>query len=274
MTSAFVTPPDWLFSLARRTDLLFTSFEGEIRDAGDYLTIRTPANPTYHWGNFLIFARPPVAGDAERWPELFRQTFADQPAVTHRLFNWQGEADATALEPFLAQGYVLDQALVLSARQLIPPAHLRPDLEIRPLADEAEWEAAIQLQLRCRDDRFGLAAYEPFKRRQFETYRRMADAGRGAWFGAFAQGRLVGDLGLFHDNQLGRYQNVGTDPDFRRQGICANLVWCAGRYALETWGLDQLVMEADAGYHAARIYQNLGFAPVETNQSLSWWPGI
>ena len=48
-------------SLGYRTDLFFPRFDGEVTDRGDYIVIRTPSNPTYHWGNFLLFNQPPVA---------------------------------------------------------------------------------------------------------------------------------------------------------------------------------------------------------------------
>src|SRR3990172_6867910 len=58
-------------SLAWRTDLIFPRFDGEILDRGRYLVIRTPSNPTFYWGNFLLFDGPPAPGDDEPWPPLF-----------------------------------------------------------------------------------------------------------------------------------------------------------------------------------------------------------
>lgn len=264
----------WLRSLARRTDLIFARHDGEVSAHADWLCVRTRSNPDYHWGNLLIFAAPPTVADVRVWPARFADCFGDDARVRHRLFSWEGRASAEALAAFAAAGYRLEHGEVLCATRLLPPRWPRPDLEIRPLAGEAEWEAAIQLQLRCRHPMFTLAQTEPFKRRQFETYRALAAAGRGAWFGAFAGGRLVGDLGLFCETGLGRYQNVGTDPDFRRQGVCAQLVSTAGRLALAQWGVEQLVIEAEADSAAGRIYRALGFGLVETNQSLSWWEGM
>ncbi len=43
-------------SLGYRTDLIFPKFDGQIIDRGNYLVILTPTNPTYYWGNFLLFA--------------------------------------------------------------------------------------------------------------------------------------------------------------------------------------------------------------------------
>ena len=60
-----------IHSLGYRTDLFFPRFDGEVTDRGDYIVIRTTSNPTYHWGNFLLFSQPPAAGDLERWLRLF-----------------------------------------------------------------------------------------------------------------------------------------------------------------------------------------------------------
>ena len=81
----------------------------------------------------------------------------------------------------------------------------------------------------------------------------------------------MGDLGIFFEGPVGRYQMVGTHPDFRKQGICGTLVYEAGLMAFEEFALDHLVMEADPDYHAARIYESVGFNKAEINYSLSWW---
>jgi hypothetical protein len=42
-------------SLGYRTDLFFPRFDGIIIDRGSYLVIRTPGNPHFYWGQFLLF---------------------------------------------------------------------------------------------------------------------------------------------------------------------------------------------------------------------------
>ena len=42
-------------SLGFRTDLRLLEMTGSvIEDRGTHLVVRTPANPTYFWGNFLL----------------------------------------------------------------------------------------------------------------------------------------------------------------------------------------------------------------------------
>lgn len=43
-----------LRSLGYHTDLMFPRFDGLVVDCGDYLAVRTPSNPRFYWGNFLL----------------------------------------------------------------------------------------------------------------------------------------------------------------------------------------------------------------------------
>ena len=114
---------------------------------------------------------------------------------------------------------------------------------------------------------------DTFKTEQMKQYRKMSESKMGHWYGAFLQDQLVGDLGIFHDGELGRFQVVGTRPEFRRLGICQTLVYEAALWAQRDYQIDQLVMEADAHYHAAKIYESVGFRPAEKSYALSWWSG-
>jgi len=259
-------------ALTRQTDLFFSKFSGNIIDRENYVVVQTPDNPGFHWGNYIIFSSPPGKGDFEKWCAIYRAEFPYYPTIQHMTFTWNEDPARTPdFEPFLEAGFELDQAKVLSATQVVPPFKINHDIQVRPILTEAEWEAAIQLQILCRKPEFDRSGYEVFKRRQFLTYKQMADAGLGHWFGAFINETMVGDLGIFHNGVLGRYQNVGTHPSFRRLGICGTLVYEAARVAFRKFGVQTLVMEADANYHAGAIYESVGFKVVEHDRSLSWW---
>jgi predicted GNAT family acetyltransferase len=103
-------------------------------------------------------------------------------------------------------------------------------------------------------------------------WREMANAGLGAWHGAFLTERLVADCGLFFDDAagVGRFQSVATHPDFRRRGLCGRLIWEVARAGLQR--VPTLVMVADDEYHAARIYESVGFERVEVSFALSLEP--
>lgn len=262
-------------SLGYRTDLIFPAFDGEIIDRMDYLVIRTPTNPTFYWGNFLLFSRPPREGDLERWRALFAQEIGVPPQVKHQVFGWDSpEGTEGAVQPFLAAGFRLERNLVLASTAPLLPARPSSEVRIRPLKTDADWERAVENQVACREPEFEEGEYLQFQRQQMARYRRLAASGHGDWYGAFIGRRLVADLGLFNREGVGRYQSVVTHPAFRRRGIAGTLVCEAGRQALARYGLQALVIVADQDSSPARLYASLGFAPAEQQLGLEWWPEI
>jgi len=264
-----------LRSLGYRTDLIFPAFDGEIIDRGDYLAVRSPLNPTFYWGNFLLFAKPPQEGDFEKWRELFGRDIGAPPKVTHLAFGWDSpQGDSGLIEPFLQAGFGVERSVVLTATQPRPPARPSSEVTIRVLNTDADWAQAVELQVLGREPGHEEAGYREFKERARDRYRSMEAAGLGHWYGAFIGDRLVADLGVFHDGRgLGRYQAVETHPDFRRRGIAGTLVYEAGRRAIVEHGLQTLVIIADEDGDPSRLYQAVGFAPTEKDVGVLWWQG-
>ncbi|MBT3322740.1 MAG: GNAT family N-acetyltransferase [Anaerolineae bacterium] len=259
-------------SLGYRTDLIFPKFDGQILDRGDYLVILTPTNPTYYWGNFLLFPKPPKGNDLENWKAIFSKEIGSQINAEHFTFGWDTiVGDLGEIKPFLDAGFDLSQSVVLSTQEVKMPTKYNQEAVIRPLTDNLDWEQATQNQIACRDPEHTFEDYQIFKRDQMKRYRLMAKAGMGLWFGAFLGKKLVADLGVFATEDIGRFQNVGTHPNFRRLGICGALVYEASCYAFEYMKIKTLVMVADEHYHAAKIYESVGFQPKEHQAGLTWW---
>ena len=256
-------------SLGYRTDLIFHRFEGDVTDRGRYLVVRTPRNPTYRWGNFLLFDAPPGPGDFERWTALFEREVGRPPEVTHKVFGWdaagEGEGD---IEPFLAAGYALETSAVMATSTLKLPQKYNHDVKIRALT-EADYAAVVDLHVLSGYEGESEADYRPFWEANMRGFGRMVRAGRGAWFGAFLDGELVADMGIFTDGELARYQAVVTHPEYRRRGICGTLLYEVGRYALRR-GARTLVIVADDAYFAKNIYASVGFTPKERQLGLEW----
>jgi GNAT superfamily N-acetyltransferase len=259
-------------SLGYQTDLIFPSYDGEIIDRGDYLVIRTPTNPSFYWGNYLLFDRPPMEGDYQRWQELFARQIGTPPLVTHRTLGWDTtDNELGIIEPFLENGYRLEQSVVLTTQEPVLPSNPVQGVTVRPLELEHEWIQGIENQVACRDPGFEETSYRLFRQRQMNRYRAMARAGLGAWFGAFIENQLIADLGIFYTQQLGRYQSVQTHPNHRRQGIASYLVSQSGIYALDRFGITTLVIVAEAGSQAERLYQAAGFEIVEHQTGIGKW---
>jgi len=255
-----------LHSLGITTDLIFIDYNGSIDRRENYYVVRTVSNPSFWFGNCLIFDAPPASGDFEKWIALFKKEIAEKQKTQHMVFLWDtvnGEKGIT--DQFLKNGFELDQTLVLTANKLIPPVKYNTDIKVRILESDEDWEQAIINQINCRDESNGetLEGHIAFKRIQMANYRAMQIDGLGNWYGAFLDKVLIGDLGLFFQEDTGRFQNVGTHPDYRRKGVCATLVYEVSKSALLNHKLKHLVMVADENYHAGGIYESVGYKASE-----------
>ncbi|NQY99869.1 MAG: hypothetical protein HRT45_04265 [Bdellovibrionales bacterium] len=122
-------------SLGRRTDFIFAGFSGLIEDKGGYTLIKTPSNPGYHWGNYMVFDRAPEQGDLNRWRSLFDQEFSFYTEPHHYVFTWDTEANHPGEhQEFLEAGFELDSAVVLTAKELKKPAHYNDEIEFKKLS--------------------------------------------------------------------------------------------------------------------------------------------
>jgi len=259
-------------SLGYQTDLIFPKFDGKILDRGDYLVILTPDNPRFHWGNFLLFKSPPKREDFQLWKNIFHREIASHLDVHHIAFGWDTvKGEAGDAEAFVDAGFKVFKSVVLSTNKVRAPTNFNTDVVIRPLCGDSEWQQAINNQIACREPDHDIESYTQFKIDQMLRYRKMTKAGVGHWFGAFLGDKMVADLGIFQVDNRARFQSVVTHPDYRRLGICGTLVYKSSRYAFEKMNVKTLVMIADEEYHAARIYESVGFVPKERQVGLSWW---
>jgi GNAT superfamily N-acetyltransferase len=256
-------------SLGFRTDVALRVLEGaETTDHGDYLVVRTPGNPDFYWGNFLLLGAWPEPGSADGWLARFAAEF---PAARHVALGVDAAGGPASLPAeFRAAGLQPERATVLTCAgaDVVPPPRPSAEAGIRRLESDDDWQQSLQLAIRC----FGDGG--PYLSRRAAARRRITREGRGAWFGAFRAGRLVAQLGVCDTGQgLARYQDVETDPAARRRGLAGTLVWQAGRYAAETFGARTLVIVADPAENAIRVYRGCGFADAESQFSFERQPG-
>lgn len=260
-----------LKSLGYRSDLIFTDFDGKVEDRGSYLVVRTLSNPNFFWGNLLIFDRPPRSSDFEEWKSLFKKEFTD-PSIYHMTFTWDSPSgDVGDVSRFVENGFELQKQVVLATSEVNEPPHLKSDLVVRPLSDTEEWEQMIGIQTDSAHSNLPRNEWESFYKSQSTRYRKMSQAGLGHWFGGFLNNKLVAGLGVFHDGEIGRYQIVCTHPEYTRRGICGTLVYRSAQFAFQEMQLKKLIMCADEEYHAARIYESVGFRPVQKEHGVYWW---
>ena len=256
-------------SLSNLTNMIFARNDGEIIERESYIVIKTLSNPTFHWGNYLIFKHAPKEGDFINWVNIFQKEFSHYKKFDHYVFTWDDLQEPKSLE-YLSHNFTLEKSVSLSTAILNPPKHYNKEVVIRTLESQDDLDQADELQVLTRDPKYTYEDYKAYNLGQSRSYRKLISAKRGSRFGAFIGEHLVADLGIYFEGELARYQNVVTHPDFRGRGICGTLVYESGSYALKNWGVTQLAMEADPDYIAARIYESVGFAPVENSYALYW----
>jgi RimJ/RimL family protein N-acetyltransferase len=262
-------------SLAFLTDLALLRLAGStVEDRGEYVAVRTPANPTFRWGNFDLLAAPPAADEVSR---VLTRYAADLPEADFRTFGVDGTTDqGAALVPMIEAGLRIDGATVMTATSVHAPP--RPNLSVRCrlLATDEDWAQRVEVSVAvdaADPSSSDGAGYRTFAERRAVADRALCEAGRGVWWGAFLGDRLVASMGLVDaGDHLARFQSVETHPAHRGQGIAGTLVHRVAAYGFDEVGARTLVMVADPDYLAIRVYRSVGFADTETQTLLEQRP--
>jgi GNAT superfamily N-acetyltransferase len=234
----------------------------EVTDHPDHVVVRSPEHPGFWWGNFILLAVPPRPREAAGWLARFAEVF---PGAEHVALGVDAAGpDAAERSGLPEAGLRIERTTVLTAGDVHAPAHVNRTADYRPLAGEADWEQSLDLRLAA-DDGSEATTTRAFYEQRTADARRMTEGGHGVWFGAFVRGRLAAQLGVFSDGSgVARYQNVETDPDWRRSGLAGTLVWRAAQWALGELGARTLVIVADPAAGAIRLYRSVGFRDTET----------
>lgn len=256
------------------TDLMLARWSSDVVDRDGYLVVQTPREPDFWMGNALVVPAPSVDDDAGLWLARWQGVFERElPGALHRALLVDGHVSAAIEAAVDVAGWVMQRNVALAATALpgeTPPA----GVEVRVVRGDAAWAQVTSLALASDEHAARVGGGEPlddvyraFVSARTRSKRAWCEAGRGAWWGAYAGGALVGSLGLFAQDGLGRYQDVVTHPAWRRQGIARALLCAAGRDALSRV-VRRVVIVAMRGSDAARLYRAVGFAPAEVSSEL------
>lgn len=251
MTAVHDLPPGW------GTDLAVLELTGSrIEDLGDHLVVRTPANPGFRWGNFLLVTDPGAVGDAERWTSRFADAFPGADHLTVAFVRAPGDARA-----WQSLGLEVQVDDVLTTRTLPRETPLADGYEVHALAGQ-DWELSLARALvaNAATGQEDAASFERFATERTRVRRALSERGDAAFFGAFSDGALVAELGIVRCGRRARYQDVGTDELHRRRGLASFLLGTAARWAGER-GCDEWVIVTEATNPAGRVYRSLGFTP-------------
>jgi ribosomal protein S18 acetylase RimI-like enzyme len=260
-------------SLVWATDIDVLARDHTVHRHAGHWAIHSPGNPTFWWGNFLLFDDAPASGDGERWEQLFTAEFADRPEVTHRTFAWDrvdgaiGEAE----QELQSRGYKLEMTsgLIVTPEQISPHARANGDADVvaldpNPGRDSELWEQVLAIQFAQAPPENSDDYHRNFLRRRQEGLRERFCAGDGAWYVARLEGAVAGSLGVVVTEGRARFQTVDTAAQYRRRGVATRLVYEAAQHTASRHPIHQFVMAADPDYHAISIYESLGFKRAES----------
>ena len=147
-------------SLGYRTDLALLQLGGSIvEDRGTHLVVRTPANPGFHWGNFLLLATPPEPGSGEYWLEEFHR---ELPEASHRAFGVDGTSGTKDdLAAFAEAGLDVDASSVMTASAVHEPPHPHPSAVVRPLTSDEDWAQQVVLAMAGEAEHYSRGVRDP-----------------------------------------------------------------------------------------------------------------
>lgn len=238
-----------------------------IEVARDHLIVRTPANPGFHWGNFVLAGEAWVDRPLADLVGVFQTA---HPTAGHVAIGVDGlDGRVWGNDEVGECGLEVESSVVMTATEVQALLHPNSDAVCRMLASEADWAAAVDLHA-VEHHTFDPSEFRDHVQRRMAARREQQEAGLGGWFGAFLAGEMLCGLGLFTDGSgLGRFQSVDTLAGARRLGLASTLVHHASTVGLRDFAIRDLVMVADPDYAAIRIYRSLGFADSEIQVGLS-----
>ena len=247
------------------SDLMLMRGVSEVLFRHGYTVVRTPTEPTFWFGNFVMFTTCP--DDPSDQIAAFEAEFPD---AGHKLIVWDDPsmifgAGHDALEKL---GYEIDRADVLTLTAPLKRTSTPDGIAIRPIQSDADWMAVVDLQHETGlTDHHDTANYRTYVETRFATIRQQCAAGVSRWFGAWDGDVLAGDLGIMCDARMARYRSVETRASYRRRGICPALLCAAHDWALTQHPATTPIIVAMADSDAGRIYRRCGFVLHEVNVS-------
>lgn len=260
-----------LKSLGLQTQLIMDNQTSQITENKSFIVCKTPERADYFWGNYLIMKSPPKKGDYKSWIQTYENEFCkikDQGFCVI-LFDTIDGREAY-LQDFIDNDFNVGEAKILTCTEIIKPKQVNEDLKIKAYSSDEDWNDYIDVHFTPNWDYGSDSDQKIFLKQNSDEFKSFSDTGIAQRYGAFLNGKMIADLGVYWENGVARFNNIATHRDHRRKGACRKLVYEVCKLLLERDDINTLVMEADEHYHAAKIYESVGFMPHQRLISLEW----
>ncbi|MDA5093008.1 GNAT family N-acetyltransferase [Aliiroseovarius sp. KMU-50] len=252
-------------SLEFASDLMVLRGQCEVETYSDRIVQRSPSQPNFWFGNRVLFRDPPRDATA-----LVAQFQTDLPDAEHICLGWDipNLPIHDVKQMFEAQGLKVEAADTLALSGDLNRPDLPRGLTTRAFERESDWH---QSEAISRSQHFvdGLPeeGLDRFLSGQSAARQAQISKGFGQWFGAFDGDQLLGDMGIFFDDRVIRYQSVQTHEKYRRRGICSALLCHALDWAKAKAPQARPLIVAESNSDAGRLYLRAGFELFETTVS-------
>ena len=251
-------------SLALQTDLYFLKNATLFSAAPNNIIIKYKSFPDYYWGNFIHYLYGPQSyRDYELWTKTFQENFEE---LDHILFTWTGKQNIKYFTiPFLKEGFEQNTTTILTTRKLKNPKTKNNKIKIHQTED-SNWEKILKFQqdfYLFENDNIS-SEYNDFLKKKISIYRELSKEGAGKWFYATINGKIVAELGLYSYDNIARFQDIKTHPEYRGQNIARTLI----EYASMQFNEHLYVIEVKEPSTAHKLYISIGFKKFERRHSL------
>ena len=137
-----------VLSLAWRTDLALLAQSGsEVEHHPAYVVVRTPQNPTFRWGNFVLLRRTPLLRDL---PGLAARVETLLPGLGHHAVGIDDpSAGREDVDRLRQPGWRVAVDTVLTSDRVLPPRQLQRSAVVRELSGDRDWSQKVALDLAC-----------------------------------------------------------------------------------------------------------------------------
>ena len=220
--------------------------------------------PDYFWGNQIMLHKNPKILDYDFCLKTFTNEFSDFKNLKHLLFTFDKDVKLSdsLRSSFTKNNFKIEATIVLSKKDTLNFKSInKHNISVKKISHESDWAQVKHLNLLVNEDEEGIS--EEFIHAKYNDYRKLINGGHGSWYGAFIGEKLVADFGLIGNKEFGRFQNVETHPELRNRGICKHLVATISQRAFRNNDHKELIIEAEEGSVAYKIYKSLGFTVEE-----------
>lgn len=249
-----------LQSMTMKSELLTLTGVSKLEPFDHNFVQRTANEPDFWMGNQILLRD--VEWSATQLEAVFRRHF---PNAAHRSFVWDmPDLDPAHLPDLSDLGADISGFDALSLQSEIREAPIPEGHRIRPLKTADDWKQSVALMAEVGEEEgYDPEWHLPFLEKRNTNRRRLINQGIGQWFGAVDGDQLVGQMGMFHDAKVARYQSVETRGSHRRRGICSALLRHAALWALGRAPSATVIIVAEADSAAGRLYRSMGFEHAE-----------